>query len=185
MPPSGYLYAYPGQMPSDVQANFVAETESAARLLSTNAAVAWEFALTWEHALDSYFPRYDAAGVVEALFAVDVPFMIPAFVFGDHFFKLVGNHSRVAVFRPREWRGSNPHGAPPLSGRQYLTPQQMADEVNSYPPGTVTQIYLTSDGGGNLDMLYSLVSLLNEHVEVVNHKALAQMAFASAQHQTR
>jgi len=55
----------------------------------------------------------------------------------------------------------------------------MAAEINAYPPGTATQIYVTSDGGANLDTIYSLVPLLAEHVRVVNHEAVVAMALAS------
>jgi len=180
LPPSGHLYAYPSQMPPDMQAAFVRQTEDDARLMSTNSAVAWEVALSWQGAIDGYFPRYDEGGVMQSFFAVNVPFMIPVLPFLDgEFFKVLGNHSRVVLFRPREWRGTNPKGAPPLSWAQYLTPQQMADEINGYPPGTVQQIYLTSDGGANLETIYSLVPLLEERVRMVDHEALAAMALAS------
>jgi len=183
LPPSGHLYAYPSQMPADMQARFVKKTEEDARLLSTNSAVAWEFAGTWENAIEHYFPRYDAKGIVQSLFAVNVPFMLPVLPFLDgEFFKLLGNNSRAILFRPREWRGTDGANAPPFSGREYLTPEEMAQEINAYPGGTVTQIYVTSDGGANLQTLYSLVPLLSEHIELVDHQALAQMAYASHAH---
>ena len=36
--------------------------------------------------------------------------------------------------------------------------------------------YLTSDGGMNLPTLYAMVDLLEEHVTVVNHEELTEMA---------
>lgn len=42
--------------------------------------------------------------------------------------------------------------------------------------GTVTWIYVTSDGGGNLQMLYDLVENLDEHVLVVGPETLIDMA---------
>ncbi len=180
LPPSGHLYAYPSQMPDGPQAAFVSRTEDDARMLSTSATVAWEFALTWQEGIDRYFPRYSEAGVVSAFFAVNVPFMLPILPFLDgKFFKVLGNRSNVVLFRPREWRGTDPSKAPPLSGREYLTAAQMADEVNAYPPGTATQIYVTSDGGASFDTIASLVPLLEEHVQLVDDHAIAAMALAS------
>jgi len=180
LPPSGHLYAYPSEMPPADQAAFARRTEEDARLLSTTASVAWEFALSWENAIDQYFPRYSENGVVQGFFAVNVPFMLPVLPFLDgEFFKVLGNQSNVVLFRPREWRGTDASGAPPFSGQNYLTAVEMAKEVNTYPGGTATQIYVTSDGGANLDTIYSLVALLEEHVELVDDRGLVAMALAS------
>jgi hypothetical protein len=40
----------------------------------------------------------------------------------------------------------------------------------------VGHVYLTSDGGASLSSLYELVALLDDHVEVVDHNTLADMA---------
>ena len=45
-----------------------------------------------------------------------------------------------------------------------------------YPPGTVTAIYMTTDGGSGLQDPYDLVALLEDHVEVVDHEAIADFA---------
>jgi hypothetical protein len=81
----------------------------------------------------------------------------------------------VVLFRPREWRGTTPSNIP-FSHREYLSVQEMAAELNHLSPGTVTWIYLTSDGGGNIDNIYGLVEKLEEHVLVVNHEALTDLA---------
>ena len=52
----------------------------------------------------------------------------------------------------------------------------MAAEITNYPPGTVTHLYLTSDGGLNLPMLYRMIDMLGDHVKVVNHEELTEMA---------
>ena len=52
----------------------------------------------------------------------------------------------------------------------------MADEINSYSPGSVSHLYLTSDGGMNLPTIYTMVDLLAPHVKVVNHEELTEMA---------
>lgn len=180
LPPSGHLYAYPSEMPDGAQEQFVLRTQEDARLLSTSATVAWEVAGSWEQAIDGYFPRYSQDGVVQGFFAVNVPFMLPVLPFLDgEFFKILGNSSNVVLFRPREWRGTNATQAPPLSNNEYLTAAEMAKEVNEYPRGTATQIYVTSDGGANLDTIYSLIPLLEEHVQLVDHQGVVAMALAS------
>jgi len=180
LPPSGHLYAYPSEMPPAVQDSFVALTEDDARLMSTSASVAWEVTTSWENAIENYFPRYSKGNVVRGFFAVNVPFMLPVLPFLDgEFFKVLGNESNVVLFRPREWRGTDKSGAPPFSDREYLTAAQMAEEINGYPRGTATQIYVTSDGGANLDTIYSLIPLLEEHVQVVEHSSLVSAALAS------
>ena len=52
----------------------------------------------------------------------------------------------------------------------------MAAEINNYPAGTVTHLYLTSDGGLNLPMVYRMLDMLESHVKVVNHEELTEMA---------
>jgi hypothetical protein len=81
----------------------------------------------------------------------------------------------VVLFRPREWRGTTPSNIP-FSHREYLSVKDMAAELNHLPLGTVTWIYLTSDGGGNIDNIYGLVENLEEHVLVVHHEALTDLA---------
>lgn len=94
-------------------------------------------------------------------------------------FLSINNHvfigDDVILFRPREWRGTSPSNIP-FSHREYLSVEEMATELNHLPKGTVTWIYLTSDGGGNINNIYSLVSQLDEHVLVVNHEVLVDLA---------
>ena len=115
--------------------------------------------------------------MVSGFFAVNVPFDIPVPEFGPReFFKDVGNGT--IVFRPREWRGTGSTTIP-FSKREYLTVPEMAAEINAYPPGTVTAIYLTSDGGGNLTLFQDLVPQLHPRVRVVNPNHLAALAAQS------
>jgi hypothetical protein len=103
---------------------------------------------------------------------VNVPFNVPMIELfrPGEFFQVIGDG--VVLFRPREWSPSNI----PFSHREYLSVDEMAAELNHLPEGTVTWIYLTSDGGGNIDNIYSLVSKLDEHVRVVNHEVLVDLA---------
>ena len=52
----------------------------------------------------------------------------------------------------------------------------MAAEINNYVPGTVSHLYLTSDGGLKLDMVYRMLDMLDDHVKIVNHEELTEMA---------
>ena len=51
--------------------------------------------------------------------------------------------------------------------------------VLNHAEGSVTQIYMTTDGGAHLDTLYSLYEQLPDHVQIVNHNELVRMAMAS------
>ena len=179
LPPSGHLYAYPSAMSDADQATFVRETESDARLMNASASVAWEFVGSWPSAISNYFPRYAERGVVRALFASNVPYMMPVVEFAENeFFKVLGNTSTPAVlFRPSEWRGTDGSALlPPLT----LSVAAMASLLNTYPLGTVTHIYMTSDGGAQLSDFVALAALLDEHVRVVGPEALALVALQKA-----
>ena len=52
----------------------------------------------------------------------------------------------------------------------------MASEINGYTKGSVGHLYLTSDGGMNLPTLYKMVAMLDDHVKIVNHEELTEMA---------
>ena len=175
LPPSGDLYSYPSEMPDDIQANYVSNTERDCHLLSTSGTVEWEWFGHWKNTFDKYFPRYEENGICTGFFTVNVPFNVPVGQFRPgEYYKLVGKN--VVVFRPREWRGCDETSAVPLSRRQYLSVEHQAEVLGSLPPGSITYIYMTSDGGGNLDMIYDLVKTLDEHVEVVSTDALIDLA---------
>jgi hypothetical protein len=177
LPPSGHLYSYPSEFPDEVQASFVASTEDDALLLSTSGSVHWEWFGHWEHAIATYFPRYAERGVLKGFFAVNVPYNFPiagVFDVGDDFLVVADG---VVLFKPLEWRGTEYTPLkPPLSRRQYLSEAEMADYLSALPRGSAVAIYLTSDGGANLDTVYSLIPLLAPHVSVVSHEALIDLA---------
>jgi len=179
LPPSGDLYAYPGMMPADMQANFVASTERDAKIMDTSSSVSWEFTGWWESAIRNYFPRYSDKGIVKGFFAVNVPYMLPTlpFLLSSEHYKILGEHKNVVLFRPREWRGGS--GAKGFeNGKFELTATDMAAEISGYTKGSVAHLYVTSDGGANLDLVYDMVSKLDAHVEVVGPKTLIDMALA-------
>jgi hypothetical protein len=56
----------------------------------------------------------------------------------------------------------------------------MADRLGALPPGTVTWVYMTSDGGLSLENSYqALLPLLPAHVTLVSADAAADLALQS------
>lgn len=92
--------------------------------------------------------------------------MLPELGFGDSMFKVMGSAENSSViFKPHEWRGTRGGSWP--EHKQNMNVTEMANEINGYKPGTVSPIYVTSDGGANLDIIDQLVAVLQDHVEVV------------------
>lgn len=179
LPPSGHLYAYPALMGPADQARFVAATEADARLFSTSATVEWEFFGSWPAAFAEYLPRYAAARVVRALFAVNVPYLLPVLEFAPGEMSRVVNGSTV-VFAPNEWRGTS-GSADPLLHPFLLSPAEMAARISAYPRGTATALYVTSDGGADIGDVFALAAALEgSHVEIVEAEALTAAALARA-----
>lgn len=165
---------YPSLFTPSDQVNFVANTERDCELLSTSATVAWEWFGTWAGAIKNYFPRYGVRGVVRSIFATNVPYPIPVLEFAPGEFYKTFNKSTV-LFRPREWRGTANATIPFRNA--VCSPAQLAHEISTtYPRGSVGHVYLTSDGGASLESLYEMVALLEDHVSVVDHETLADMA---------
>jgi hypothetical protein len=192
LPPSGELYAYPSQMLSADQSSFINRTEDASYLMNASATCSWEYESTWSRAITDYFPRYSNRGQVRGFFALNVPFDIPIFSFSlesnrsspnyEHY-KVLGEHENLVLFRPRTWRGTDGHGpiwignlSQPFSKSAYYNASTMAEEINNYAAGTVSYIYMTSDGGAKLQDYYDLVPQLQPHVKVVSANQLVSMA---------
>lgn len=183
LPPSGHLYAYPSSLAADSQERFVAATEEDACILGVSGTVHWDWAGTWHDAEGTFLPRYArVGGPIRGVFPVNVPYLVAAFPWWptDRFFEVLtgadGGH--VAVFRPREWRGVSDDTSPFL-----LSPARMADEIAGYPRGTVTWVYMTSDGGLTLDNSFlALAQLLPPHVRLVSTDTAATLALAAAGH---
>jgi hypothetical protein len=187
LPPSGDTYSYPSQQQKGDQATFVARTEEDCRLMNTSGSTTWETAGTWEGGIKSYYPRYATNGIVTSFYAVNVPYDLPVTAFGEHeHYKLLGGTSTsdpIVLFKPQEWRGehcADGKGVPPFGKYSCPTAEEMAARLNDYAPGTVSAIYMTSDGGAHLDTLYKLVPLLGEHVVVTNQNNLGRMAQVAA-----
>ena len=60
--------------------------------------------------------------------------------------------------------------------RNCPTAQSLASEISDLKTGSVLQVYVTSDGGASFDDIVKMLSLLDAHVKVVDHKTLIDMA---------
>ena len=107
LPPSGDLYSYPGEMQSADQQQFVQNTERDCHIMNTSATVEWEWFDTWPNALSDYYPRYSDRGIVRGLFAVNVPYMLPIWLFKpNEYYRIIDPRgvrvsSPLVLFRPR------------------------------------------------------------------------------------
>ena len=164
-----------------VQDSFVESTQQDCLLLSTTGSVHWEWFYGWKAAFDNYFPKYGISekseSCVKSFFATNVPYnFYPTPIqwpLNEHFRIVDGD---VVVFKPREWRGTNKDNAPIFGDNNYLTEEEMAAEINGYKKGSVSHLYLTSDGGMNLPTLDKMINMLDDHVKIVNHEELTEMA---------
>jgi hypothetical protein len=181
LPPSGYQYAYPGMMPPDVQARFADGTERVARILGTRSVVHWEWSSDWRRSIRDLLPLYaHEGGQIEGIFPVNVPYSLEAFPWwprGKYYEVLTGADSGQSVlFRSQSWRGINDGDS------FHPSPQRMADRLSDLPRGTVTWVYMTSDGGLTLENSYgALVDLLPDHVKLVSADAAARLAIEASE----
>jgi hypothetical protein len=180
LPPSGHLYAYPSSLNEADQDRFVNATEQDARRLDLNTTVHWEWLDSWSAAEDHFLPKYARAdGEIKAVFPVNVPYSVEAFPSwpDDKFFQVVTGEGggELVLFRPRQWRGINDNDDPFI-----LSPENMAEELGTYPLGTVTGVYMTSDGGLNLENAFlEMLELLPPHVDLVSADTAARLAIES------
>jgi len=182
LPPSGHTYSYPGQMSTQDQDSFVKLTEEDCEMYNTSVTVDWEFMGTWKHAIDNFYPKYSERNVVRGIVPVNVPYMFPVLELLEtkySSFDIVNDN--VVLFQPNEWRGSG-GGNPkiPFDHDRNLPAKDMADKINNFKTGTVEAIYITSDGGASLDLIYNMTQYLDEHVEIVSHEVLVRMASSAA-----
>lgn len=180
LPPSGHLYAYPSSLAEDDQDRFVAETEADACTLGVTGTVHWDWLGTWNDAEDHFLPKYTKAGVIRGVFPVNVPYNFPTFTWwpNERFYEILTGPDghKLALFRPREWRGVDNDADP-----HFLSPQKMADEIAGYPKGTVTWVYMTSDGGLTLENSFAaLARILPPDVELVSTDTAAKLAIAAS-----
>jgi hypothetical protein len=177
LPPSGHLYAYPSSLADPVQDAFVAATENDACVLGLTGTVHWDWAGTWRDAEDHFLPKYARKdGIIRGIFPTNVPFAFPTFTWWpeEQFYRVLKGQDggATAVFRPRQWRGIDSETNP-----FRLTPQKMADEIAGYPRGTITWVYMTSDGGLTLaNSFLTLLKMLPPHVQLVSTDTAARLA---------
>ncbi|MSQ85029.1 MAG: hypothetical protein EXR77_19510 [Myxococcales bacterium] len=180
LPPSGHFYAYPSSMGAQDQEKFAAATDADARLLGVHGTVHWEWFDSWHAAEDAFVPKYARANsAIRGVFPVNVPYMLPMFPWwpAEKFFRVVAgaDGGKAVLFKPREWRGVD--GS---DDEFYPKPQTMAAQLGAYPKGTVTWVYMTSDGGLNLhNSVGELSAQLPPHVQLVSADAAIALALAA------
>lgn len=179
LPPSGHLYAYPSSLAPDSQDRFVTATEQDACSLGVTGVVHWDWAGTWADAERQFLPKYARlGGAVRGIFAMNVPYVLPAFSWpASRFFTILegADGGQVALFKPRSWRGVNND-----TNQFFYSPRRMAEEIAAYPRGTITWVYMTSDGGLTLQNSFlSLATMLPPHVQLVSTDTAARLAIAS------
>ena len=153
----------------------------------------------WRMAEQDYYPRYSQlASTVKTFFTVNAPAFLPQTTFHpDEQYKVLDGD--VVVFKNNEWRGRSLEQAikiqnlPAGKGETFdimldeetlLTPEQQAARINELPLGTVSYLYLTSDGSTdelpmNISALNELVEQLEDHVQVVDPVTVRRMALAA------
>ncbi|HRI66148.1 MAG TPA: hypothetical protein PK156_17995 [Polyangium sp.] len=180
LPPSGHLYAYPSSLVEDAQNQFVKATQEDACILGLSGVVHWDWLDTWHEAEDHFLPKYaTSGGSVRGIFPINVPYLFPTFTWWpeDQFYRVLSgvDGDKLALFRPRQWRGIDKD-----TDQFRLSPQKMAEELSAYPKGTVTWVYMTSDGGLTLQNSFlALAKLLPAHVQLVSADAAARLAIAA------
>lgn len=179
LPPSGHLYAYPSSLAPDSQDRFVAATEGDACSLGVTSVVHWDWAGTWQDAERVFLPKYARlGGAIRGVFAMNVPYVLPAFSWpASRFFTILtgADGGQVALFKPRSWRGVNND-----SNQFFYSPRRMAEEIANYPRGTITWLYMTSDGGLTLQNAFlPLSTMLPAHVQLVSTDTAARLAIES------
>ena len=138
------------------------------------------------------------------LFATNVPYPLPVAAFGGELYLVLGGNGdggesggagggdggqsgdrvggqsgdRVVLFRPHEWRGGEGDGGNRSAAR-------LAHEIGRQRRGSVGHVYVTSDGGADLDLIYDLVQLLPPHVELVDDQTLVELALQRDKHLRR
>lgn len=181
LPPSGDLYAYPASMGDADQKAFADRTETDARNLGVRGTVHWEWFESWHAAEDVFLPRYaHQGGAIGGVFPVNVPYMLPMFTWwpDSQFFRVLtgADGGKTVLFKPREWRG--------IDGSDddfYPKPADMAKQLGGHPKGTVTWVYMTSDGGLTLQNSFvEMAKLLPPHVQLVSADAAIDLALAAA-----
>jgi len=123
----------------------------------------------WKEAIASYFSLFTQVEGGRGFFLTNVPFPIPMpFLFGREEYKVLGDN--VVLFKPREWRGLDG------SSLQAMSVENQAKSINSLEKGSVTHLYLTSDGDNSIDSFYQLAKQLDNHVVIVNTDTLTDLA---------
>lgn len=181
LPPSGHLYAYPTSLREEDGDRFVDATERDAQILGIQGTVHWDWFTTWNDAMSRFLPKYaKVGGPIRGIFPINVPYSVPVFPSwpADQFYEVLrgDDGGEVAVFKPRQWRGVDGSDAV-----FFPSPETLAAEIASYPAGTVTWVYMTSDGGLTLENSFmKLERLLPDRVQLVSADTASSLALKAS-----
>lgn len=132
--------------------------------------------------MKNLYPRYASNNVVRGVVPVNVPYSFPVLDLLSMKYKNFDViDENVVLFAPNEWRGGR-GGNPkiPFDKDRNLPAAEMASKINAYDPGTIEAIYITSDGGANLDLIYNMTSQLAGNVEIVSSERLVRLALSKS-----
>jgi hypothetical protein len=167
MPPSGTLYAYPALMPDAVRHAFVKRQSAQAVLMNTSGSIDWELLLTWMWAFRDYFPLY-SGGPVKAFFLNNVPWLAPIESMNSTVLWVTKD---VVLFKPAfNWDPGAPGSGDPVG------PKEIAAKINALPRGVPHYVYIIQNTPP--DDIFEMVSLLEDHVNLVGYQALGKRSFS-------
>lgn len=168
LPPSGYLYSYPGLMSSSTQESFVRLQNLHSFILNTSASVHWELLGTWSYAMGDYFPRY--AGGTHSFFLNNVPWFIPisSGKLYQQSYQWLDEARTTVLFKPAfNW-------SPGLSAGGFSgNPSEAAARINALSPG-VHYVYVIQNT--DIDLVFNMTEKLGPHVELVGYQGLVEIA---------
>ena len=140
----------------------------------------------WPEAETSTLPQYAQGKQINGIFPLSVPYLVPMFVaWGGKRYKVLnspnGNGGKAVLFRERSWRGVGDEvGEADFLGNAFLTVDEMIDELVGFPPGTVTYVYMTSDGGLTLENAFlELAEKAPPQLEIVSADTLTRLALTA------
>jgi hypothetical protein len=174
MPPSGYLYSYGGQMPSDVQALYVEKQNAAANIMSTTGSIHWEWFFQWERAYETYFPRYignSPTPTTKNFFLLSVPWPVPEIL--GHYTWWVGNKTDPStnvftIMKQFVWQKGG-------GGGLNLTPLQAAQKIEAFQVGSINYVYIIQNTPVH-EVFEAVANITDPSVVLVSYSDLGDLA---------
>lgn len=161
LPPSGYLYSYPTQMPAKVQDTYVKLTEEICLLYDCASTISWDFFGWWNKAINSFLPKYSLNKIIKAVFALNVPYFFPILPLRDRYIEIDG----IYVY--------NPQLIIYEATRTFNTVDVVASKINSWEKGSINYIFVAA----NLDIefLHNVTMKLHSNVKILDQYSFIQV----------